>query len=233
MKKALKVVGTVLAILLLFGMVFLWIKHEPLPDGKSGPRADALAQKMLNALNHKAYQETRYFEWSFQNGANRYVWDKDLGKVTVISGQVTVHLDLTNPSDSEVLENGEQVYGSDRKEQMQQALEKFNNDSFWLVAPYKVFDKGAKRSIVELEDGSKGLLVTYTTGGTTPGDSYLWLLNEYGFPNAFKMWVKIIPIGGIEASWDDWVVTQSGAFLPKSHKLGPLTLDMGNVKGYK
>ncbi|MDT0607679.1 hypothetical protein [Croceitalea rosinachiae] len=119
-----------------------------------------------------------------------------------------------------------------KKNIIKKALKYFNNDSFWLVAPYKVFDKGTERSIVDLEDGSKGLLVTYTSGGDTPGDSYLWILNENGFPNSYKMWVSTIPIGGIEASWDDWVVVESGAFLPKSHEFGPIKLEMGQVKGY-
>lgn len=232
MKRILKIGGIIVGSILLFLLVFLWIKHEPLPEGKTGPQADALAQKMLDALNHEAYQETRYLEWSFRNGANQYVWDKALGKVTVKSGKVTVYLDLNNPSSSEVLKKGAKVHGDDGKAEIEQALEKFNNDSFWLVAPYKVFDKGTQRAVVGLKDETEALLVTYTTGGTTPGDSYLWLLNANGFPYAYKMWVKIIPVGGIEASWDDWIITESGAFLPKSHKLGPLTLDMGNVKGY-
>lgn len=232
MKRILKIGGIIVGSILLFLLVFLWIKHESLPEGKIGPQADALAQKMLDALNHEAYQETRYLEWSFRNGANQYVWDKALGKVTVKSGKVTVYLDLNTPSNSEVLKNGEKVHGDDKKAEIEQALEKFNNDSFWLVAPYKVFDKGAQRAVVGLKDETEALLVTYTKGGTTPGDNYLWLLNEDGFPYAYKMWVKIIPVGGIEASWDDWIITESGAFLPKSHKLGPLTLDMGNVKGY-
>lgn len=232
MKKTLKVAGIILGALFLSAVVLLWIKHEPLPEGQAGPQADALAKKMLNALNHRAYKETRYLEWSFRNGANRYVWDKDLGKAKVVSAKVTVNLNLNDPSSSKVLKNGKKVHGPDRKKEIEQALDKFNNDSFWLVAPYKVFDKGTQRSLVTLADGSEALLVTYTSGGTTPGDSYLWLLNEDGFPYAYKMWAKIIPIGGIEATWDDWLVTQSGAFLPKSHELGPLTLELGNVKGY-
>ena len=75
-------------------------------------------------------------------------------------------------------------------------------------------------------------MVTYTRGGSTPGDSYLWKLQPNGFPESFKMWVQIIPIGGLEATWDDWQLVESGAFLPKSHQLGPLTIDMGAVKGY-
>ena len=69
-------------------------------------------------------------------------------------------------------------------------------------------------------------------GGTTPGDSYLWLVDDKGFPKAYQMWVDIIPIGGLEASWDDWMTTKSGALLPKTHRLGPMTIDMGSVRGY-
>ena len=101
-----------------------------------------------------------------------------------------------------------------------------------MVAPFKVFDKGTSRSIVTLEDGSEGLLVSYASGGTTPGDSYLWKLQANGFPESYQMWVGIIPIGGMEATWEDWQIMDSGCFLPTSHKLGPVTLFMGNVKAY-
>ena len=86
--------------------------------------------------------------------------------------------------------------------------------------------------IVPLEDGLSGLLVTYASGGSTPGDSYLWILQPNGFPKSYKMWVKIIPIGGVEATWDDWAIMESGVYLPKTHKLGPLELSMGDVRGY-
>ena len=95
-----------------------------------------------------------------------------------------------------------------------------------------MFDSGTTRSIVTLENGSEALLVTYKSGGTTPGDSYLWELQENGFPISFKMWVKIIPIGGLKATWNDWQVMENGVFLPVSHKIGPVTLDMGEVRAY-
>ncbi|MGS0527908.1 hypothetical protein ACU8V7_24695 [Zobellia nedashkovskayae] len=95
----------------------------------------------------------------------------------------------------------------------------FNNDSFWLVAPFKVFDSGTQRSLVTLEDGSNALMITYSSGGSTPGDSYLWHLGPNGLPESYQMWVSIIPIGGLKATWDDWKIMESGAFLPTSHKL--------------
>ena len=76
---------------------------------------------------------------------------------------------------------------------IQTAQHFFNNDSFWLVAPYKVFEQGVERRIVDY-DGKKPLLVTYTSGGSTPGDSYLWILDENGFPTSYKMWVSLIPL---------------------------------------
>ena len=46
------------------------------------------------------------------------------------------------------------------------------------------------------------------------------------------MWVTIIPIGGLEATWDSWETTESGALLPKSHQFMFLTIPMGDVKAY-
>ena len=232
MKRILKILGIGLGLLILIGLVFGIIAHEALPEGRTGPEADRLAQKMLDALNHEKYGQTRYLEWSYQGGRNQYKWDKQLGLCHVKWDDYEVDLNLSKQDESKVMKKGKSLPKDEGKAIVEKALAYFNNDSFWLVAPYKVFDAGTTRSIVVLEDGTEGLLITYNSGGTTPGDSYLWKLNPNGFPNSYKMWVKIIPIGGLEATWDDWMVVESGAFLPKSHTLGPVTLSMGDVKGY-
>ncbi len=231
-KKLLKILGSLVLLgLIIFGIVYL-IYNEALPHGKSGLKADALAQKMLKIINNDAYTNTRYLEWSYVDGAHQYKWDKENGKVEVKWDDYTVNLNLNDTSKSLVFKKDEQLSTKKSQELITTARNYFNNDSFWLVAPFKVFDKGTKRSIVKQEDGSDGLLVTYAAGGTTPGDSYLWKLNANGFPESYKMWVKIIPVGGIEASWDDWQVMESNVFLPTSHKIGPFTLNMGKVKAY-
>lgn len=232
MKRFLKIAGSLIGVLVFVLLVFLWIQHEPLPETQPSVEADALARKMLKALNHDAYKNTRYLEWSYRGGKNQYKWDKQLGTVEVRLAAVFIDLNLKDPAASKVTIDGKKALKDDKEELIEEALKNFNNDSFWLVAPYKVFDTGTQRSLVDLEDGTKGLLVTYNSGGTTPGDSYLWVLNDNGFPDAYKMWVKIIPVGGLKASWDDWIIAESGAYLPKSHKLGPINLSMGNVKGY-
>lgn len=219
-----------IAIIALFGVYAIY--NQPLPIGKPGLEADALAGKMLKAVNYKAYKNTRYLEWTYRKGAHKYVWDKHKGSVKVSWKNYTVDLKLGSLTKSVAFKDGKQLKGSKKDELVNKAITLFNNDSFWLVAPYKIFDKGVKRSLVVLEDGTEALLVTFQNGGSTPGDSYLWKLQPNGFPQNFQMWVKILPIGGLKASWDDWQLMESGAFLPKSHTIGPITLDMGEVRGY-
>jgi len=233
LKKLGKILVAILVLVLISAGILYALYNEPLPEGVASKEADALATKMLTALNHEAYKETRFLEWSFANGKHHYKWDKVSDTVLVSWRDYRVGLNLRDRTKSKVLKGNMVVAASEKKELIKKATTFFNNDSFWLVAPYKIFDDGTQRSIVALENGSKGLMVTYTSGGDTPGDSYLWELQPNGFPISFKMWVKIIPIGGLEASWDAWQVTESGAFLPVAHQLGPVTLEMGTVRAYK
>ena len=232
-KKIGKILLGVLLLLFTLGAILYAIYNEPLPTGIKSQNADALAMKMLTALNYEAYKETRFLEWSFANGKHHYRWDKQANTVNVRWNEVEVDLDLNSSSRSRVSKAKVSIEGAEKQKLIKQAISFFNNDSFWLVAPYKIFDPGTERRMVSLEDGTQELLVTYTSGGDTPGDSYLWKLQPNGFPISFKMWVNIIPIGGIEASWDEWQVTESGAFLPSKHSIGPITLDMGDVRGYR
>ncbi|GGW26234.1 hypothetical protein [Arenibacter certesii] len=218
-------------LLVVAGTLFALL-HESRPQNSPSIEADALASKMLTALNYEAYKNTRFLEWSFTNNKHHYLWDKQENLVEVNWDAYTVILNLKVSNLGEALKNGEAIVGEEKKKIMEKARTYFNNDSFWLVAPYKVFDKGTQRSLVPFDNETYGLLVTYTTGGDTPGDSYLWVLDEEGIPQSFKMWVKIIPIGGLEATWEGWQVMDSGALLPASHQLGPFNFSMGEVKGF-
>lgn len=100
------------------------------------------------------------------------------------------------------------------------AYKMFCNDSFWLMAPFKLTDPGTKRMLVTLPDGRQGLKISYSSGGVTPGDSYVWFLDGQGVPTAFKMWVGILPIGGIEGTWEKWITLPTGAKLSTFHLIG-------------
>ncbi len=62
----------------------------------------------------------------------------------------------------------------------------------------KSLTKVYERRLVKTKTNKDALLVTYTSGGTTPGDSYLWHLDASGKPESYQMWVSILPIGGLE-----------------------------------
>lgn len=236
-KKTKRVVKIVLGIivfltlptLLLYGFVYFKYNEE-LPTGIQGEHADALAYKMLDALDYEAYKNTNYLEWTFKK-RHHFQWQKDKNTCLVFWEDYKVDLNLDNYSESKAYVHNFKVQDEIANELIEKAITYFNNDSFWLVAPYKVFDEGVERSLVTTKEGEDALLVTYTSGGTTPGDSYLWIFKDNGKPKSFRMWVDILPIGGLEASWSNWTTTESGAQLPTFHKMLVFGLEIDNIIG--
>lgn len=220
---------TFLVFLLLLGVFLSSIYHyydRELPKGEQGLEADRLAKKMLFAMNDDAYKEISYIAWTFSSlGRERhYQWHKKQGRCTVAWDSIKVDLKFNDLKKSRVKINGLVYKGEMKKDYINTAEAKFNNDSFWLVAPYKVFDKGVERRLIKQKNKQDALLVTYTSGGNTPGDSYLWLLDDGYKPKAYRMWVGLSPIGGLEATWEKWYKTSKRAFLPQLHQL--LFLDL-------
>ena len=187
---------------------------------------------MLDALNYEAYKNTAHIEWTFKK-RHHYNWDKTKNICDVYWKDYRVTLDLNNLSKSSVYIHSFKNESDIAQGLIDKAIKYYNNDSFWLIAPYKVFDDGVQRRLVKTQDHGDALLVTFTSGGSTPGDSYLWLLDDDGKPFAFKIWASILPIGGLEASWSDWTITESGAQLPTFHKLMILGIEIDGVKGTK
>ncbi len=222
MKKILKIIGVFITLSILSIGVYYGINNESLPEGVQGKEADELAKKMMSAINKRAFDSTEILEWNFRE-KNYYTWKKQEGMVDVSWDNKTVTLNLNDHSKS---------IGSS-SELIETALGFFNNDSFWLVAPYKVFDEGVERSIVKYNN-KDALLIKYTSGGSTPGDSYLWVLDSTYVPTSFKMWTQIIPIGGVSATWNDLITTSSGVKLPTTHTLSlfGMKIIMGDVKAY-
>ena len=193
------------------------------------PNADTLAHNMLKAVKHEAYRNTRYIDWSFK-GKRFYKWDKKRHIVDVKWNDARVLLHPNELTKSTVYLNDKEVSFNDNL--VKRALRFFNNDSFWLVAPHKLFEPGIYRSI-RMIDGKEALHVKYSRGGTTPGDSYVWILDENYMPTNYQMYLQKMKKIGTSVSWEDWTLTESGTLLPKNHiYLSGKIINMGEVKGY-
>ena len=74
--KWLKRIGIFLGILIAALFVLYLLNNESLPEGKTGPEADALAQKVLTAINKTAWDTTGAVSWNFA-GRHEHLWDRD------------------------------------------------------------------------------------------------------------------------------------------------------------
>jgi len=215
-------------ILLIAFVALKLVYNEDLPKGQSGAEADALAEKILDAINHEAFENTKEIHWTFR-GVNRYEWQLQEDVVDVYWEDMHVTLQTTSPDQSLAYQSDKPLTGESKQEAITYAVNNFNNDSFWLIAPHKLFDPGTTRSLVQ-ENGQDKLLVQYTSGGSTPGDAYLWEVNENYQPVAFKMWVSIIPFDGLEAEWSDWQMTEGDFPLPQSRSIWGLEIPISEVE---
>lgn len=227
----LKVVLMLIAVVVLAFVGLKLVYNEDIPQGKTGKAADDLANNMLNAIHHEEFQKAKEIHWTFR-GVNRYKWKLQQDVVEVFWEDNQVILNTKNPTESLAYQNTQEIKGAAKEKAIAYATSNFNNDSFWLIAPHKVFDEGVKRQLID-QDGQQHLLVTYSSGGTTPGDSYLWKLNENYQPVAMKMWVSILPFDGIEAQWKNWQMTKAGFPLPEQRTFFGLEIPISEVEVVK
>lgn len=229
MKKFIKwflIIGLVLVLVL---TIIGFLLNESKPQGNASPKADAVAQKMMAAVDKAAWDTTAIISWDFA-GRQQYLWDKDRHFVKVMWGENTVLLH-TKSITGKAFKNGVEVTGDAANSAVQMAWRHFCNDSFWLNAVVKAFDPGTSRSMVKTKGGKEAMMVSYASGGVTPGDAYAWILDENGLPTSYKMWVNIIPIGGVEFTWEKWITLETGAKISTLHKSAVFDLEIRDVKG--
>lgn len=197
-----------------------------MPEGIEGPEAEALTDKMFEAINKQAWDTTNIVQWTF--AGHDFLWDKRTDWLKVAWNNNLVLMDM--PAwEGQVFKNGKELTGWRRDMIFKRAYSFFCNDSFWLNAPAKARDEGTSRYLVKQENGNDALLVKYSSGGVTPGDSYLWLLDENGQPTGWKMWVKIIPVKGVFTSWDEWTTLEHGARVATFHDMSIFKTHIKNL----
>jgi len=226
--KLLKYLLYLLIVLLAGGCFALkWISEDQ-PVGVGGAEADQLAHTIMNGLGKTAFDEIPYLQWEFFRGGHKYLWDKENNKAIIEWGDNKVIMDLDAQSAS-CYKKGVLQKDKAHEKLKQKAWSYWCNDSFWMIAPYKLLDPGTSREIVSLDDGGTGLMLTYESGGVTPGDSYLWILDSAKRPTGWKMWTSILPVQGLYTSWDGWQ-NFMGATLATKHEMAGREMSMKNVK---
>ena len=226
MKKFFKILGISILVIIVSLSIVGWWMSEDLPAGKTGAEADQLAEKKLKSVNHEAYQNTDVLSWNFA-GLHDYEWHKSENFVIVTFDENKIRLDLNNYSKSEVLAPNS-ISEERRNILIEESIKYFNNDSYWLVAPHKVMDENVERKLVNYKN-ENALLVTFESGGTTPGDSYLWILDKNYRPKAFKMWVSIIPVGGLKAKWKNWKTTKTDILMSTKKTIYGFPIEIENL----
>ncbi len=226
-KWLLRVVAFVGLTALLIGMGIWWVS-KPLPQGEQGAAADALAEKMLLAINKSAWDSVGAVSWNFGN-RQQHLWDKKRHAVRVRWSNYEVLVDI-NPKRGIAYQDGQRVPQAKNDALVEKAWKHWVNDAFWLNAPAKAFDPGTVRTLVRRDDGSEALLVHYTTGGNTPGDAYLWILDAQHRPVAWELWVSIVPMKGFAFSWENWQQTPEGAWLAQTHESKLFTLQLADIQ---
>lgn len=173
---------------------------DPSADGPVHPadttalqtRADTLAHRLVGAHGGTAWASAPYLRFNFavDRGSGegrpiRHLWNRSTGDYRVEWGpsEDTTYVALINvdevqdglPSGTVYLD-GTALEGARDTTMRQQAYRRFVNDTYWLLAPMKVFDTGVNRTYVaDSSDAEHDVLhLTFGDVGLTPNDEY-WL----------------------------------------------------------
>jgi hypothetical protein len=220
LKKALAAIG----ILILIGMGLIMYYSDASPKVIPTQSADEIATKMLDALNVKAWDTMKIITWKSKIGV-KYTWNKKANTAILEWDEIKVDMEL-DKVEGKVYKGGKLV---EDRSMVDKAWGYWCNDSFWMFAHYKVFDKGTTRTLVPVDPGKIGLMISYESGGVTPGDKYLWILNDKYIPDGYKMWVKIIPVGGTYASWENWTTLKNGVMVAPKHKMKVMEFEFTDI----
>lgn len=107
---------------------------------------------------------------------NRYRVEYPVGEDSILVALFAPStFDMEAPEGS-VFINGRALDSLETTERLTSAYERHINDAYWLLAPLKLFDPGARRALApdSSDADTEVLLLTFENVGLTPGDQY-WL----------------------------------------------------------
>jgi hypothetical protein len=176
---------------------------------------DELARRMIDNLGGaEAFARLHTIRWTFALRvlgvdviSRRHVWDPQRGLAWVQldeDGPTEVWLRLADKT-GVVKKGGALVEGEAARALLHEAHKAWTNDAYWLAAPFKVFDPGAIRERVP-----GGVRIRFEQVGLTPGDRYLYELDDQGRVTG---WRYALQNGTSRAhAWSDPVAVEGVTF---------------------
>jgi hypothetical protein len=213
----LKIVGIIILGIAVLGGVACFVFSHRLPESTPGDAAQALATKIETAVNLKAWYQIPVVSFGFRD-RNQHTWDKKRGLDRVVYGKEKDQTEILFHVGSKrgiAFHNGERLTGDEEATAVKDGYARWANDSYWLNPFTKLRDKGVTLSVPN--DDPNSLIVAFSSGGVTPGDTYRFFVGEDGKPDSCEMWVSVLPIKGAKVSWKDWK-DFDGAWLATNHR---------------
>lgn len=204
-------------VLLLALLVAACTPADEAPPGAPRPAletyADTLAMRTFDAAGGpEAWASLPYLGFHFSaeregvaRPAVKHLWDRRSGayRVEMPGGEDTTYVVLMNVHTREgtAYLNGTPLEAAASAARVEQAYERYINDTYWLMAPTKLFDPGVRRTLVpDSSDATTDVIhLAFADVGLTPGDEYwLYVDKETGLVTRWRYRLE----SGREGAWN-------------------------------
>jgi hypothetical protein len=195
----------------------------PLAGQAADPKADKLAHELIDSMGgEKSWDKARQFKFDFvvdREGKTvarfSHVWDRYTGDYRVSGTDKTgapfvVYFNV-NTKEGQALVNGKPAEGEAKEALLKNAYGRFINDTYWMLAPWKVFDPGVHRSYEgekpcpEVGGTCEVLKLSFDNVGLTPKDMYwLWISKDGHKMVAWQYLLNGATDEPTLAMWKDW-----------------------------
>lgn len=212
-KKGLFALASLLVVLI---SLFLVSSRKSLPASRPGEQAELLAARVEASVGKDGWERLGAIAFYFVPGGRAHFVDFKRGFVEVAFAQSSNQYLVQYAKDGRglVFKNRKRVDGQEASDSIQQALKFHINDMYWLNPFVQMRSPGAVRKITE--DGD--LMVHYPEGGITPGDTYVIHIGPDGLPDRWNLWVKVLPLKGMQFTFEDWKEIAPGVRVSLMHR---------------
>lgn len=199
------------ALLLLSALLLAPPPADGAEMGNADERAAEVAARVMEALGgEQAWAETRFVSFGFA-GSRMHWWDRQTGRHrvegTTQDGEPWLVLENVVSREGEAWFGGQKATGERAAELLENAYGAWINDTYWLLAPYKLRDPGVNLAW-EAEAALDGrphdvLALSFDHVGLTPGDRYwVYVDRETGRVDRWEYVLEHQPSDAEPTSWD-------------------------------